>query len=56
MGMERIDKLLATTGLWSRKEVKDMVRHGRVLVDGRAVSKAEEKAVGEKAESSADEG
>ena len=44
MGMERIDKLLATTGLWSRKEVKEMVRYGRVLVDGRAVSKAEEKA------------
>ena len=50
MGMERIDKLLATTGLWSRKEVKDMVRHGRVLVDGRAVSKAEEKADADTAE------
>ena len=44
MAMERMDKLLATTGLWSRKEVKEMVRRGRVQVNGRAIAKAEEKA------------
>lgn len=44
MGMERMDKLLATTGLWSRKEVKELVRRGRVQVSGRVITKAEEKA------------
>ena len=44
MGMERMDKLLASTGLWSRKEVKEMVRRGRVQVNGVAVAKAEDKA------------
>ena len=44
MGMERMDKLLATTGLWSRKEVKEMVRRGRVKVNGTVVPKPEEKA------------
>ena len=43
MSLERIDKLLASTGKWSRKEIKDLVRHGRVLVDGKAVAQAEEK-------------
>ena len=44
MGMERMDKLLATTGLWSRKEVKEMVRRGRVKVNGVVISKPEDKA------------
>lgn len=44
MAVERIDKLLASTGLWSRKEVKELVRRGRVTVNGAAVLKAEEKA------------
>lgn len=44
MGMERMDKLLSTTGLWSRKEVKEMVRRGRVQVNGKVVAKAEDKA------------
>ena len=44
MAMERMDKLLATTGLWSRKEVKEMVRRGRVKVNGTVISKAEDKA------------
>lgn len=44
MGMERMDKLLATTGLWSRKEVKEMVRRGRVKVNGTVVHKPEDKA------------
>lgn len=43
MGAERLDKLLATTGRWSRKEVKDMVRHGRVKAGGVPVKKPEEK-------------
>ena len=42
--MERIDKLLGSTGRWSRKEVKDLVRQGRVAADGRTVLRPEEKA------------
>ena len=42
--MDRIDKLLCSTGRWSRREVKDLVRQGRVLLDGRAVLRPEEKA------------
>ena len=43
MALERLDKILASTGHWSRKEVKDLVRYGRVLADGRPVAKPEEK-------------
>lgn len=43
MVRERLDKLLASTGLWSRKEVKDLVRQGRVLAGGVPVRKPEEK-------------
>ena len=32
--MERLDKLIANTGRWSRKEAKALVKAGRVLVDG----------------------
>ncbi|MFR6185659.1 MAG: S4 domain-containing protein [Lawsonibacter sp.] len=32
MALERLDKLLASTGRWSRQEVKDLVRQGRVQV------------------------
>lgn len=32
--MERMDKLLASTGRWSRREVKLFIKKGRVLVDG----------------------
>lgn len=42
--MERIDKLLSSTGRWSRKEVKELIRQGRVLAGGRAVRRPEEKA------------
>lgn len=38
-----MDKLLASTGRWSRREVKILVREGRVLVDGRIAGRAEEK-------------
>lgn len=41
--MERLDKLLAATGRWSRKEVKDLIRQGRVAVAGRCVARPEEK-------------
>ena len=41
--MKRLDKLLASTGRWSRGEVKRLVREGRVLADGRVAASAEEK-------------
>lgn len=37
--MERLDKLLANTGRWSRKEARELVKGGRVTVDG-VVAKA----------------
>lgn len=43
MGQERLDKLLSSTGHWSRKEIKDLIRQGRVLADGRPVARPEEK-------------
>ncbi|MBE6972402.1 MAG: 16S rRNA pseudouridine(516) synthase [Ruminococcaceae bacterium] len=41
--MERLDKLLASTGRWSRKDVKELVRQGRVTAAGRQVLRSEEK-------------
>lgn len=41
--MERLDKILAATGRWSRKEVKELVRQGRVVVAGRTALRPEEK-------------
>ena len=35
--MERLDKILASTGKWSRKDAKILIRGGRVLADGHAV-------------------
>lgn len=32
--MERLDKIVSATGKWSRREVKELVRQGRVTVDG----------------------
>ncbi len=43
MSLERLDKLLCSTGRWSRKEVKEMIRQGRVQIDGRAAGRPEEK-------------
>ena len=43
MAMERLDKLLASTGRWSRSEGKRLVREGRVLADGCIAASAEEK-------------
>lgn len=33
--MERLDKIISATGKKSRREVREMVRQGRVLVDGK---------------------
>ena len=41
--MERLDKLLAGTGKWSRREGKALVRQGLVRVDGRLAASAEDK-------------
>ena len=34
MGLERLDKRLAATGRWSRKEARELIRAGRVSVGG----------------------
>lgn len=41
--MERLDKILANTGRWSRKEVRELVRAGRVTVDGVTARAPDEK-------------
>ena len=41
--MERLDKILASTGRWSRREVKELVRAGRVQACGALVKSPEEK-------------
>ena len=41
--MERLDKLIAATGRWSRKEARALVKAGRVLVDGEIPAGSEEK-------------
>ena len=41
--MERLDKRLAATGQWSRKEAKDLIRAGRVSVGGTVCHSPEEK-------------
>lgn len=43
MPNERIDKLIASTGKFSRSEVKSLIRSGRVFVDHVPVKRAEEK-------------
>lgn len=44
--MERLDKRLASTGRWSRKEARELIRAGRVTADGQ-VCRAPEEKVGE---------
>ena len=44
MPLERLDKILASTGRWSRREVKTLIREGRVLLDGVLPAGAEVKA------------
>ena len=41
--MERLDKRLANTGKWSRKEARDLIRAGRVAVNGSPCRVPEEK-------------
>lgn len=43
MAEQRLDKILASTGKWSRREVKMLVRQGRVLVDGFPAASPEQK-------------
>ena len=43
MGKERLDKILASTGRWSRREAKELIRRGRVLVNGLPAASPEEK-------------
>ncbi|MEA4956022.1 MAG: 16S rRNA pseudouridine(516) synthase [Pseudoflavonifractor sp.] len=41
--MERLDKILAGTGRWSRREAAELIRMGRVTVEGKIVAGREEK-------------
>lgn len=50
MEKQRLDKIIASTGKWSRKEVKNLISHGQVLVDGLPAAGPEEKADPEAAE------
>ena len=43
MSEERLDKLLSSTGRWSRKEVRELVRRGRVLAGGAVAQRPEDK-------------
>lgn len=40
----RLDKIIASTGRFSRREVKELIRRGQVLVDGQAARSAQDKA------------
>lgn len=41
--MKRLDKILSDAGVAGRRELKDMIRAGRVCVDGAVVTKADAK-------------
>ena len=43
MAAERLDKRLASTGRWSRREAKELIRQGRVRVDGVPAARPEDK-------------
>lgn len=43
MERQRLDKIIASTGKWSRREVKELARRGLVTVNGSAVRLVEEK-------------
>lgn len=43
MEKQRLDKIIASTGRWSRREAKELARRGLVSVDGAAVRSVEEK-------------
>ncbi|MBQ2879292.1 MAG: 16S rRNA pseudouridine(516) synthase [Anaerotignum sp.] len=44
MAMERIDKIIASQGLYSRSDVKYMVNRKRITIDGKVVTSASQKA------------
>lgn len=48
MGEQRLDKLLAATGRWSRREAKALIKEGRVLVGGMAAVDGADKVDAEK--------
>ena len=50
MEKQRLDKVIASTGKFSRREVKNLVRQGRVLVDGAPARSAEDKVKAENVE------
>ena len=43
MSLMRLDKIVGSTGRWSRREVKQLVKEGRILVDGKPAPAADEK-------------
>lgn len=45
--MERLDKRLAATGRWSRSEARELIRAGRVSVEGKVCRRPEEKVSGD---------
>ncbi len=45
--MERLDKLLSSTGRWTRSETKLLIRQGRVTVNGAPAARPEEKCSGD---------
>ena len=44
MAMERIDKIIASQGLYSRSDVKYMVNRKRITIDGKIITSASQKA------------
>ena len=54
MEKQRLDKIIASTGRFSRREVKLLVRQGRVLVDGVPARSAEDRMATETAEITVD--
>ena len=43
MALERLDKIIASMGRYSRREVRQLVKEGLVLVDGKIARSAEDK-------------
>ena len=43
MAEQRLDKIIASTGRWSRREAKLLIKEGRVLVDGTPAGSGEDK-------------
>jgi 16S rRNA pseudouridine516 synthase len=54
MDKQRLDRILVSTGRWSRKEIKRLTRLGRIAVDGVTAASSEEKYDPESAEIAVD--